>query len=207
MLIKEKGILAKLLERGIKIILIKECKRIGQLKIDIIASSLQILKGIIQKIHIFAKDITYKDLFFDEIELETNEVKIFFKIYTKELRFNNNFALSVKILLSENSLRNTLISENWNWIGDLITKEIFNQNKFEDIKIKNDQILIKAFNKDKTISEEKEINIQAENGKIYLESKEYNRSMKIPMEDKVCIKSVSIHNNLIMVFAKSSISF
>ena len=43
--IHEKGILAKLLEKGLKIFLKNECKKIGKVKIDIFASSLQIIKG------------------------------------------------------------------------------------------------------------------------------------------------------------------
>ena len=81
--IKEKGILAKLLEKGIKILLIKECKKISNLKIDIISSSTQIIKGEIQKINIIAEDINYKDLLFDEFELEANHLKINFKLKIK----------------------------------------------------------------------------------------------------------------------------
>ena len=73
--IKEKGILAKLLEKGIKLILKKECKYIGKIKIDIIASSLQIINGIIENIYIIAEEINYKYLLFDKIELESNTLK------------------------------------------------------------------------------------------------------------------------------------
>ena len=72
---QEKGFLAKLLEKVIKILLKNECKKIGKLKIDIFASSLQILKGIIDKIIISSEDINYKDLLFDQIHLEANKVK------------------------------------------------------------------------------------------------------------------------------------
>ena len=50
--IKEKGILTKLLEKGIKFLVTKECKKIRNLKIDIISTSTQIFKGVIPKINI-----------------------------------------------------------------------------------------------------------------------------------------------------------
>ena len=90
--IQEKGILAKLLENGIKILLKKECGHISKLKINIYASSIQIIKGIIQKIHIISEGINYKDLLFDYIELEANNVKLNFKISNKELKFENDKA-------------------------------------------------------------------------------------------------------------------
>ena len=135
--IQDKGILTKLLEQGIKILVIKYCKKIGSIRIDIMASSIQIIKGELQKINIIAKDINYKDLLFDEVELESNEIKINFKITTKKLNFKNNPIIKYKISLSENSLKTILLSNNWSWIGDKISKEILNQERLEDIKIRN----------------------------------------------------------------------
>ena len=204
--IQEKGILAKLLEKAIKILLKKECKKIGKIEINIFASSVQIIRGIIQNIHIIAKEINYKELLFDEVELEANNIKSIFKISNKELNLKNNFIIKFKLSLSENSLKTILFSNKWNWIGDMISKEILNKNKFEDIKIKNGQLLIKTLNDSEDINKYEKINIKTEDGKIYLENTAWNKLMKIPIEDKVCINTVNIKNNLINIFANSPIS-
>ena len=52
-----------------------------------------------------------------------------------------------------------------------------------------------------------QINIKAEKGEIYLENKVYNKTMKIPLEDKIYIENVNIENNLINISANSFISF
>ena len=206
--IQSKGILAKLLEKGIEILLNKECKKIGKTDINIIASSLEIIKGIIPKIHISAKDINYKNLLFDEIELEANNLKIRFKISNKELNFKNDFSMEFKVSLSENSLKTILFSDDWNWMGDLITKKILDQDKLYDIKIKNDQLFIKASKDNQTINyKEEKVTIRTEDGKLYLENKAYKKYIKIPLEDKVCIENVNIKHNLIIIYANSSISF
>ena len=205
--LQEKGILAKLLEKGIQILLKKECKQIGKIKIDITATSIQIIKGIIQRIEIVAEGINYKDILFDEIELEANKVKVNFKLNSKELKLINDPKIKFKIALSESSIRKILLSENWNWIGNTITKEISNKEKFKDIKIKNNQILIKASKDKKTINEEEKFEIKAEEGKIYIGNKDYKKSIKIPIEDKVYVKNLTVINDIIMVFAISSLSF
>ncbi len=205
--IKDKAILAKLLEKGLKIILKKECRQISKIKIDIAASSIQIIKGIIEKIHISAEEINYKDLSLDAIELEAKKVKINFKINNKKLKFKNDPEIKLRISLSETSLKSILLSNNWNWIGNKITKEILNEDKLEDIKIKNDQILIKAKTNEKALNEEERFDIKAENGKIYLVNETYNKSINIPIEDKVYVKKLTIRNNLIIIIASSSISF
>ena len=204
--IEEKGILAKLLEKGIEIFLKKECKKIGKIKIDIAASSTQVIKGIIKKIHIIAEDINYKDLIFDKIELEANDINIIFNLHNKELNFKNNFSIQFKISLSENSLKTILLSNNWNWIGAIISKEIFNQDKLEDISIINDQIIITTSKEQTNVNKGGKVSIMIKKGKLYLESKESSKFVKIPIEDKVFIEKININNNLINIHAKSSVS-
>ena len=110
-------------------------------------------------------------------------------------------------MLSQSSVRKVLLSDKWNWIGDKISNEILNLEKLIDIKIKDGQLLIKAFKKNLSISQVKQINIKAERGKIYLENKDYNKIIQIPIEDKIYIQNVNIENNLINISASSSISF
>ena len=136
--IQDKGILTKLLEKGINIFIRKECKYIGETKINIIASSAQLIRGIIKNINITAKDINYKDLLFDELELEANEVKMTFNIDNKQIDFNNNLTIQLKISLSDNSITTMLLSDNFSWIKNIISKEFLNQEKLEVIKIRND---------------------------------------------------------------------
>jgi len=204
---QEKGILAKFLEQCMRILIIKECRKINKIKINIISSSTQIIRGKIQKLNIMAEDVNYKNLVFDEVELEANELKINFKFINKELYFKNNPIIKFKISISQKSLRTFLLSNNWNWIGNMISKEILNQEKLEDIKINNDELMIKSSKKNNSINEFEKIDIKAEKGKVYLENEKYNKTLKIPFEDKIYVENVSIENNIINFFGTSSISF
>ena len=205
--IREKGILAKLLEKGIKILLKKECKKIDKVRVDIEASSIQIINGIIQKINIIAEEINYKNLLFDKIELEANKIKINFNISNKELEFKNEPKIKFKISLSDSSIKKILLSGNWSWIRNNITRELLNKAQFEDIKITNNQLLITASKNKENINEEEIFYLKAEKGKIYLGNKFHKKSIIVPTEDKVYVENVTIKNNLIILCANSSISF
>ena len=206
-LIQEKGILVKLLENGIRILVIKECKKISNLKIDIVSSSFKIIKGEINKINILAQDINYKELLFDEFELVANQLKIKLNLSNKELYFENNPIINFKISLTQNSLRTILLSKSWNWIGNMISKKILNQEKYEDIIIRDGQLSMKVSNKNINIKKEEAINIKTEKGRIYLGNKTYTKIIQIPLEDKIYVEKIHIENNLINIFANSSISF
>ena len=204
---QDKGILALLLERGINILVKKECKYIGEIKIDIKASSAQIIRGIIKKINITGKDINYKDLLFDELELEANEIKIIFKINDMQIDLKKNIVVKFKISFSESSLKKILSSTNWSWIANMISKEILNQGKLEDIKINCGQLLIKSSRQEKGIYELERVDLKVEKGDLYLQNIACNKSIKIPVEDKLNINNITIKNNLINIFADSTLSF
>tara|TARA_Y100001968_G_C19313116_1_gene695226 strand:+ start:459 stop:1091 length:633 start_codon:yes stop_codon:yes gene_type:complete len=204
--IEDKGLISKFLEQGIKILLKKECKKINNLKIDIIASSLQIIKGKIKNIYIFAEDIDYKGLVFDKIKIEANGIEINFKLNKKKLNFQDNILINFRISLSEKSLKNILLSNRWNWIKDIITKEILNKSKLEDIKINADKILMKTQNTDRINNEVEKIHVKTERGKIYLLNKAYKKSIEIPIEDKIYIKNIYFEDNFIIIQANSSIN-
>ena len=205
--IQRKGILVKLIEQCIRILIVKECKKISNLKIDIISSSTNIIKGEIQKINIFAENINYKDLLLDKLELESDNLKVIFKLTNKELYFKNNPKIKFKISLSVDSIKTVLFSNSWNWIGDKISNEILNQGKLEDINIMDNELLIKVSKKNINMNKKEQINIKTKKGKIYLGKKNQKKCIQIPIEDKIYIENIYIENNLINIFANSSISF
>ena len=133
--IQGKGILAIFLEQCVRILILKECKKINKLKVNIISSSANLIKGEIQKINIFAENINYKDLIFDKLEIEGDSIKIIFNLANKELYFKNNPTIKFKISLSQKSLKAILFSNSWGWISEIISNEVLNQERLEDIEI------------------------------------------------------------------------
>ena len=202
---KGRGIIIRLIEKGLEIYIRKECNEIRELKINIFASAKEIIKGLVNKINILAKNINYKELKLDKIELEAKDINISYKLNSNQLKFKNNFKVNFEIILSENSLKEILLYSCWSWIGDMISKEILNLNKLKDINIKNDKIQIKGIKNNNIINKIKQIDIKLEKGKIYLEEKSSKKLFKIPIEDKVYIKNIYINKNLIYIKANSLI--
>ena len=66
---------------------------------------------------------------------------------------------------------------------------------------------MEASEKNIAINKVEEINIKADEGKVYLINKIANKTIQIPIEDKIYIKNINIENNLINIFANSSINF
>ena len=204
---KDRGLFARLIEKAIEIFLKKECKSIDNIYINIFASSSQIIKGLINSVHIKAEDIEYKQLYIDSVELESNKVEIRYKIKNKSLIFNNNLSIEFKLHLSKKSLNKILSSESWSWVGERISTELLNLSKFNCIDIKNNKIEIEAQDEKNSLNKKEIINIQLKDGKIYLESELNSSSTTIPIEEKIIISELMLKDNFIIISATSLVNF
>ena len=204
--IAEKGILSRLIEKGIEFLLKKLCNEINIINIDIFASSTQIVKGEINRINLKAKEINYKELLFDEIELDADNLKFNYKINKKKLFFKKEFIVEIKIKLSEKSVRKILSNKNWDWIGCLISKTILNLNSLKNIIIQNNEIKLEGFNKNINYYEEEIVGIYTEEGKLYIKDKSCKKVLEIPIDKNIYINKSIIQNNLIIVCAKAKVN-
>ena len=89
----------------------------------------------------------------------------------------------------------------------MISKEILHQEKHEDIIIRDGQLSIKFSKKNINIKKEEPINIKTEKGSVYLGNETNTKIIQIPLADKIYDENIHIENNLINIFANSSISF
>ena len=71
----------------------------------------------------------------------------------------------------------------------------------------NGELIIKASEENININQGEQINIKTEKGKVYLENKTYNKTIQIPIEDKIYIENINIENNFINISLNSAISF
>ena len=201
------GILVRFIEKSIEILLKKECKRINIININIKASNLEILKGNINKIEINACEVNYKGLTLDEIKLETSKIDISYKIGNRKLNIKDGFLVKFKICLSEVSLKNILLSNQWSSIWKLISKEISDKCDLKEIKLKDDLIELLITNHKNRNTKIELVKVKSKKGKLYLESLSLGKSILIPIEDKIFIDDIYLKDNLINIIANSNFSF
>ncbi len=203
---KKKGILAKLIEKGIEIYLKKECKIIKNINIDIFGSNSEIFRGEINQIKITAERVNYKELIFDEIELQTNKIRINYQIINKQLNFKDSFSVRLKISLTGESLNKILNSQNWAWIGSLISEKLLKVKYLTDIRIENNIIKLKGSNRNNTNHKTELVKVESKEGKIHLQNINNMYSMIIPIEDKIYINQINIVESRMNINAQSEIS-
>ena len=203
---KKKGFLSKVIEKSIELFLKKECKTIKNININISSSNRELIKGEINQMKITAEKVNYKEFLFNDIELQTNKLRINYQIINKQLKSKDNFLVRIKISLTGESLKKILNSKNWAWIGCLISEKLLNTSQFNDLKIENNIIELKGSNRNNTNHKTELIQIKSKAGKIHLENINNMYSMIIPIEDKIHINHINIVENIININAQSEAS-
>ena len=203
---EEKGILSKVIKKVIEILLKKECKMIKNININVSSTNQEILKGEINLIKITAENVNYKELLFNEIELQTNKLRINYQIINNKLNFKDSFSVKIKISLTGESLHKILNSQNWLWVGSIISEKLLKLNHLTDIKISNNIIELKASDKNNTNYKTELVKIESKEGKIHLQNINNMYSIIIPIEDKIYINKINIVGDRININAQSEIS-
>ncbi len=203
---RRKGILAELIKKGIEIFLKKKCRMIKNININISSSNRDILKGEISQLMITAEEVNYNELLFNKIELQTSKLSIHYRIINKQINSENSFLLKIKLSITGDSLKKMLISQDWGWIGGLISKELLNVSKLTDLKIENNIIELKGSNMNNTDNKTELVEIKSKEGKIYLKNINNIYSMTIPIEDKIYINHINIVEDKININAEAETS-
>ncbi len=203
---QSRGILARLIEKGVELILRKECNNINDIEISILATNFGILKGHINKIRIDAKEVNFKDLIIDKLNLETNKLDISYQIRNGKININDEFSIKFKLSISQISLKKILFSKKWTWLGELIVKELLNLDKLTDIKILNDLFEITGKDKKDSYSNKILFKLIPKEGKVNLEGISIKNSFSIPIEEKIFIYDIFIEDNVLKISGYSNVT-
>jgi len=200
-----KGNLSKIVEKGLILWIKSKCNRIEELSIDINSSNSSILKGKISNMHIKGKNINFQEIVINILEIRVNHIKIKFDSFLK-INLKSPFKIYISVKLSGDCLKETLLSNRWEYISNLICKEFFEMANIQDLKV-NDSILeIKASNHSNQISNKKILTISEKSNSLMLTERTSPNSLVLPMDESIKISKAYIKKGLIVIHGEAIIN-
>ena len=137
-----------------------QCNSIGELKIEIKDLILGVLNYKISSIKLHAKNINFRNILIEKLELETGTIELGLNILKNNqniISINNQFNIEASLTLNENQINEMLSSKQWNWLGEWIAEKFFKLKLLHEILIDNNFLTAKVFNRDKNKLIEKKI--------------------------------------------------
>ena len=199
-----KGNLSKIIERGLNLWIKSKCNRIEELSIDINSSNLSILKGKISNLYINGKNINFQEIGIASIEIRVDHIEIKFDSFLK-INLKSPFKIFGSVNLSGDCLKETLLSNRWKYISNLICKKFFEMANIKDLKV-NDSILeIKASNSNQ-IYNKKILTISEKSNSLMLTEINSLNSLVLPMDESIEISKAYIKKGLIVIHGEAIIN-
>jgi len=201
----EKGFILRIIESSLALWIRTRCRSINNITVKINPSNTSITKGYISEVFITGKEINFQNIPIDYLQLSGKEIQIKANMLGKKIYFNKNFIVKWEMNISSRSLEELLLSDQWNWLGNLICQKLLGMNHFDKVKIKNDYLEITCSNTITSNTKIDDFNLNCTNGKLILTNKNSSGSFQIPMDESISIKNAYLKNCILSVFGKAKI--
>tara|TARA_Y100001968_G_C19275099_1_gene676294 strand:- start:251 stop:886 length:636 start_codon:yes stop_codon:yes gene_type:complete len=204
-LINKKDLLIKLIETGIKLWIKSKCNAISEIKLYLNTSTKELLKGTISSIDFEAEKVNLKDIIINKVLIKTDHVEISSNFLTSKVSFRNEIKVNLMLIVSEESLEKTLLSDQWNWLGDLICNNLTQIDHIQRLNIIENKLELYGESSCLPRRNKGYLTLSVNSGKLVLINEETNKNFTIPMEESIYITKAYLNNKYITVYADAKI--
>ena len=191
---KGKSPILQILEVGLQFWIRSQCKTVGNLKLVLSGSTLELLQGSVAEVSVIAEKVNFIDLPLHYIELKSGPIKVNLNQALKNQRisFKEVFHIEGSVSLIGNEIEEALLSEQWNWLGKWLAKELLGDNSLESLTFSKDSIKLVSSNTNCRKTKEGEFKIRLNSGDIIIESKDQKIQALLPMDPSIKINKAMI---------------
>ncbi len=195
----------RLIESSLKFWIRSKCETISDLKFSINTTAESLLKGNINYLTLSAKRINFKELLLDSIKISAGNINLKLNYLPNKISFVKEFIINLKVITSGSSLEKTLLSPNWKWLGELISKELIEVDSLKSIEIQDNKLKITGFCKIRKIENTCYIILSSNDEKLVLTNSKNSKYLIIPMEDSICIKNAFLEEDSLNIIIEAKI--
>ncbi len=194
-------LLSKLIASGLERWIRIRCKRIGSLYIKLDSSTSDIFKGRIKGLNLRASNIVFNEIALNKVELKSGIIQLNLRSLrnNNEQLISNNFIISGSISMNSKELSDTIRSKNWNWISDILAKELLYDKPITRLKFTNNKLELQVKSPKETNGISHHFFLSAIGGTINLSKGNLKQGFSLPMDPNINIKEAKINKDLIHI--------
>ena len=155
--------------------------------------SLGIPNNEVSDINLIAKEVNFKDIHFEQLNINAEFIKFKINLMNKSggiLSIEDDFKIEGRFSMSSKDINLVLSSLTWYSLKEWIISSFFNQQTDINCQIKNNLLILQAFDStnNKMNFEEKMFSLQAKNGSLSFRDINSCNEKDFPIEDSIFIK-------------------
>ncbi len=207
---KQRTPFKRLLETGLTYWVRSQCKSIGSLKIIIKGLSLGFPKNEVSDINLIAKEINFKDIHFEQLNINAELIKFRLNLMNNSegiLSIEDDFKIEGRLSMSSKDINLVLSSLKWYSLKEWIISSFFNKQTIVNSQIKNNLLILQAFdsfNKKENL-EEKIFSLQSKNGSLLFRDINSCCEKDFPIEDLIFIKDTYFSGDTVNFLIESRV--
>ncbi len=199
-----------LLETGLAYWVRSQCKSIGTLKIIINGLSLGFPNNEVSDINVIAKEVNFKDIHFEQLNLNAELIKFRLNLMNKSggiLSIEDDFKIDGGLSMSSKDINMVLSSSTWCSLKEWIISNFFSKQTNLNSQIKDNLLILQAFDstKHKKNLEEKIFSLQSKSGNLLFRDIKSCYEKYFPIEDSIFIKDAYFSSNKLNFLIESNV--
>ena len=202
------GPLLQLLSNGLQLWIRSQCDEVGELKLNLQGSALQLLRGKLDGVSLTARKVSFQKLPLLLAELKTGALRAHINPSQpgQPIQFSHPFNIDGEVVLSGADLNRALATDRWRWLGDLLSEQLMGLTPLRSLSIDDDLLELQAAVIATQDPVRARFGLQASEGTIQITHLETGKSFSLPMDPGIHIQNAYLKAGQLILQGKSIIS-
>ncbi len=202
------GPLLHLLSNGLQIWIRRQCDQVGELKLSLKGSALQLLRGKLDGVSLTARKVSFQKLPLLRAELKSGALQAHINPSNpgQPIQLVHSFDIDGEVVLNGCDINRALASDRWRWLGDLLSEQLMGITPLRSLSIDDDLLELQA----EVVSTQDPVrarfSLEAAKGTIQITHLETKKSLLLPMDSGIHIQHAHLKAGQLIIQGKAIVS-
>ena len=202
------GPLLQLLSNGLQLWIRSQCDEVGELKLNLKGSAMQLLRGKLDGVSLTARKVSFQKLPLLRAELKTGALRAHINPSQpgQPIQLSHPFNIDGEVVISGADLNRALATDRWRWLGDLLSEQLMGLTPLRALSIDDDLLELQAAVIATQDPVRARFGLQASEGTIQITHLEKGKSFLLPMDPGIDIQNAHLKAGQLILEGKAIIN-
>jgi hypothetical protein len=201
------GPLLQLLASALKLWVRQQCEGVGSLEIQLLGSSMQLLRGKLAGVQVHARQVTYRGLDLERVDLTSSALDLQLSPLWRgqPLQLRQPFRISGRVGFSPAGLCHSLARPAWRTLADQLADQLLGITPLVGLRIEADRLVFAARPIGAGPLVERRTTLQAEPGGVRI-TPDDGKAALLPIDPAIQLDEVQLETGLLFLAGRAEVS-
>ena len=197
----------QLLAAGLQLWVRQQCESVESLEIQLQGSALQLLRGRLEGVRLFARGVSYRNLRLELVELSSAGLQVQMGNLWRgqPVQLQQSFRISGLVSFTPEGLSQSLAQPQWRPLADQLAEELLGIAPLVRLAIRGDRLVFTAQAVGEPRPVELETTLQASAGSVLITAAEGAVSCLLPMDPAVAVERAVLEAGMVVLEGNATV--